>query len=227
MPTKAHIQEEITKILRVFRNTKFEDGIAVAPGVSDLPQKTGVYAIKHRELSVLYVGKANNYRTRFQSGHDALLRMLLGGMNPADLYIVLYPLYGRWVEYILDLEKQVIFCLTPKYNKRVPSVAEVTKMVASAPRPITSGHLKDILRYLPDSILGALEDYADTNRLSDLQVLEMAIAGFLDLESTEFHHAEGLDSIAQMRNQISLLQAKVDLLTQTMQQNGLTPPPGI
>jgi hypothetical protein len=227
MPTKDKIQQEIKKAIRTFHNAQPESGIAVAPKIGDLPHKTGLYAIKHRDQSILYVGKANSYRTRFQSGHDALLRIVLGGVNPVDLYIVLYPLSGRWVEYILDLEKQVIYCLTPEYNKRLPSLAEVTKMVASAPRPITSGHLKDILRYLPDSILGALEDYADTNQLSDMQVLEMAIAGFLDLESTEFNHVEGLESVAQMRNQIAMLNAKIDVLTQTMTQNGMTPPVGL
>jgi hypothetical protein len=100
-------------------------------------------------------------------------------------------------------------------------------MVATAPRPITSGHLKDILRYLPDHILGALEDYADANQLNDLQVLEMAIACFLDLESTEFRHVEDLESVAQMRNNIALLQTKVELLTQAMQNQGFTLPDGL
>jgi GIY-YIG catalytic domain len=227
MPTKAQIEQEIAKIVRLFQKADFESGIPVAPTIAQLTQQTGVYAIKHRDLSVLYVGKANNFRTRFQSGHDALLKILLSGTNPVDIYIVLYPLRGRWVEYILELEKLVIFSLTPSYNKRVPSVAEVTQMVSTAPRPITSGHLKDILRYLPDHILGALEDYADANQLNDLQVIEMAIAGFLDLESTEFRHVEDLESIAAMRNKISLLQTKVELLTQAMQNQGFTLPEGL
>jgi hypothetical protein len=227
MPTKAQINEEVSKVVRLFHKTDFESGIPVSPKIGELTQQTGVYAIKHRDWSILYVGKANNFRTRFQSGHDALLRILLSGTNPADVYIVLYPLRGRSVEYILEIEKLVIFALTPTYNKRVPSLAEVTQMVSTASRPITSGHIKDILRYLPDHILQALEDYADANQLNDLQVLEMAIAGFLDLESTEFRHVEDLESVAQMRNNIALLQTKVELLTQAMQSQGFTLPEGI
>jgi hypothetical protein len=227
MPTTAKIKQEVLKIARLFQRTDFESGIPVAPKITELTHQTGVYAIKHRDLSVLYVGKANSFRTRFQSGHDALLRILLSGTNPADVYIVPYPLRGRFVEYIMELEKLVIFELTPSYNKRVPSFAEVTQMVSTAPRPVTSGRIKDILRYLPDHILGALEDYADSNQLNDLQVLEMAIAGFLDLESTEFRHVEDLESVAQMRSNIALLQTKVELLTQAMQTQGFTLPDGL
>jgi hypothetical protein len=227
MPTTAKIQQEVSKIARLFQKTEFENGIPVVPKIAELTHQTGVYAIKHRDSSILYVGKANSFRTRFQSGHDALLRILLSGTNPTDVYLVLYPLRGRFVEYILELEKLVIHALSPIYNKRVPSFAEVTQMVSTAPRPITSGHLKDILRYLPDHILGALEDYADANQLNDLQVLEMAIAGFLDLESTEFRHVEDLESVAQMRNNIALLQTKVELLTQAMQNQGFTLPDGL
>jgi hypothetical protein len=227
MPTKAQIQEEVSKVVRLFHKADFESGVPVSPKIGELTHQTGVYAIKHRDWSILYVGKANSFRTRFQSGHDALLRILLSGTNPADVYIVPYPLRGRAVEYILEIEKLVIFALMPIHNKQVPSLAEVTRMVSTASRPITSGHIKDILRYLPENIVGALEDYADSNQLNDLQVIEMAIAGFLDLESTEFRHVEDLESVAQMRNNISLLQTKVELLTQAMQNQGFTLPDGL
>ncbi len=227
MPTKAQINQEAEKAIKLFQKADFASGIPVAPKIGELTHQTGVYAIKHRDWSILYVGKANSFRTRFQSGHDALLRILLGGTNPADVYIVLYPLRGRAVEYILEIEKLVIFALLPIHNKRVPSFAEVTQMVSTASRPITSGHIKDILRYLPAHILQALEDYADANQLNDLQVLEMAISGFLDLESTEFRHVEDLESVAQMRNNIALLQTKVELLTQAMQSQGFTLPDGL
>jgi hypothetical protein len=55
MPTTAKIKQEVLKIARVFQRTDFESGIPVAPKITELTHQTGVYAIKHRDLSVLWV----------------------------------------------------------------------------------------------------------------------------------------------------------------------------
>jgi hypothetical protein len=41
-------------------------------------------------------------------------------------------------------------------------------------REPTSAHIKNVLNYLPDSVVDALEDHADTYGLTDAQVIELA-----------------------------------------------------
>ena len=44
--------------------------------------------------------------------------------------------------------------------------------------------LKDVLNGLPDPVVEALKDHADTYGLTDAQVIELAIANLLDLDTT-------------------------------------------
>jgi hypothetical protein len=118
---------------------------------------------------------------------------------------------------MLRLEKQVIFALQPSYNTRVPSVQEISAMQTQTPAQPTSGHIKDILKYLPGNVVDALEDYADSHGMSDMQVLELAIAGFLNLESVN------LDGVGEFES-VGALKERVAILETVIQKNGLSVP---
>ena len=81
----------------------------------------------------------------------------------------------------------------------------------------TSGTLKDVLKFLPGNVVDALEDYADAHGMTDLQVLELAIAGFLNLEATSFAEIESFESVGALKEHIAILEI-------VMQKNGLSLP---
>jgi hypothetical protein len=86
-------------------------------------------------------------------------------------------------------------------------------MYTTAPET-TSGQIKDILKYLPGNVVDALEDYADSHGMTDLQVIELAISGFLNLESVRFENLGELPSVGA-------LQERVTILETVLQKNGL------
>jgi hypothetical protein len=84
-------------------------------------------------------------------------------------------------------------------------------------RQPTTGHLKNVLDYLPDPVVEALEDHADTYGLTDAQVIEMAIANLLDLETTSLGDLKNLETLAQLKERVAMLEAVI-------RKNGLTIP---
>jgi hypothetical protein len=72
-----------------------------------------------------------------------------------------------------------------------------------------AGHLRDVLQYLPAPIVNALEDHADTYGLSDHQVLELAIAQFLDLDVTSFDALPQLKGLAALKTENEILKLRL------------------
>lgn len=211
MPSSDRIKREATRILRIIEKTKFDDCIPLERGYSNLSLTTGIYGIKSGD-EILYIGKANSFRIRFQSGHQALVAMFLDGLNPATIRLVTVPVSARYADSLLDLEKQILFALQPQYNS-IPSLDEVTMQL----REPTTGHLKDVLNYLPDPVVDAVEDHADTYGLTDAQVIEMAIANLLDLDTTSLGELKHLETLAQLKERVAMLEAVI-------RKHGLTVP---
>jgi hypothetical protein len=68
--------------------------------------------------------------------------------------------------------------------------------------------LKNILNHLPTPIREALEEYAIASEMPIEFVIEIAIASFLDLDSTTFADCR-TDSPGQLREQIEILQIQL------------------
>ena len=81
----------------------------------------------------------------------------------------------------------------------------------------TSGHLTQVLRFLPDPVVEALENHADTYGLSDLQVLELTIAQFLDLDSVSFGDRERYKGLGAVLEQNAILKAQLKALGQEIE----------
>lgn len=212
MPSSDRLKREATRILKVIQKTKFDDSLPLQRSYSNLSFNAGIYGIKTSD-EILYIGKANSFRTRFQSGHQALLAMFLDGLSPSSIRIVTVSVAVRYADSLIDLEKQIIFALQPKYNKRIPSLDEVTMQL----REPTTGHLKDILNYLPDPVVDALEDHADTYGLTDAQVIEMAIANLIDLDATSVSELKHLETMARLKERVAMLEMVI-------RKHGLTVP---
>ena len=66
-------------------------------------------------------------------------------------------------------------------------------------------------------MVDALEDYADSHGMSDMQVLELAIAGFLNLESVNFDGVGEFESVGALKERIAILETVI-------QKNGMNIP---
>lgn len=66
----------------------------------------------------------------------------------------------------------------------------------------------DLLKFMPAPIAAAVQDYAANTGLSEAQVLELAIAGFLDMEAPTFANIDlsQLRSFAEMKARLEFLE---------------------
>jgi hypothetical protein len=218
MPSNQRLQGECDRIFKIIDKTKFEKCLVIERGFKNLSFQTGVYAIKADNEEVLYVGKASAFRTRFQAGHQALNQLFLDGVSPQSIRLITVPITARYLDSLLILEKWVIVRFQPKYNRLIPygEVIAVQQLV-----PPTTGHLKNVLNYLPDPIVEALEDHADAYGLTDAQVLEIAIAQFLDLNAVSFNEIESFKGLGALKEENAILKARLKALGQP---DSLLPP---
>jgi hypothetical protein len=206
MPSLNRIDKETKRILKLIELTKFESCKVVQKGFANLSFEAGIYAIKSVEEEVLYVGIASAFRTRFQIGHQGLQAILIDGISARDIRLLTIPLTARYIDYMLDMERWILYVLKPKYNVRIPSFGEATATMQLKP---TTGHLADVLKFLPDHIVDALEDHADAYGLTDNQVLELAIAQFLDLDSVSFGDPRDLKGVGALRAEVEILKMRL------------------
>jgi hypothetical protein len=207
MPSRERLQKEATRVIQLLQRTEFAQCTIIEKTFANLSFQAGIYAIKSATEEILYVGMASAFRSRFQNGHQALLKILISGVPAVELRILPVPIPGRYVDYLLQLEKQAIFAIQPRYNVRVPSVQELAGMVAITTK---TGHLRDVLQYLPGRIVDALEDHADSYGLSDSQVIELAIAQFLDLDVASFDALPRLKGLAALKAENEILKMRLE-----------------
>jgi hypothetical protein len=206
MPSADRIEKETQRILKLIQRTPFEQCKPVKRGFANLSFGSGLYAIKSSAEVVLYVGIASAFRTRFQNGHQSLQAMLIEGISPQSIRILTIPLTVRYLDYMLDMERWILYVLKPQYNVRIPSFNEATVTMQLR---TTSGHLADVLKFLPAHIVDALEDHADVYGLTDNQVLELAIAQFLDLDSINFGDRRDLKGVGALRAENEILKLRL------------------
>jgi hypothetical protein len=209
VPSNRSLNKEVGRILDVIQRTAWEKCVQIEKGFKALSFMAGIYALKTQDDNILYVGKANAFRTRFQGGHQILVEMFLDGFSPESVRIISVPTTARFADDLLRLEAGVIFILRPQYNKRIPSFNEVHGTMQL--RQPTTGHLKDILRYLPEPVVQAVEDHADTYGLTEQQVMELAVSNLLGLETTSLgdFNKEDLPSLAELREEVAILKARL------------------
>jgi excinuclease UvrABC nuclease subunit len=115
-------QQEAQAILDYLASVPFENCIALSKEFLELPMSAAIYAVKHRQLGILYIGKTRALRDRFRGGHKALLWAFIERMDPADIKITFYLLdFEQWVNLASDLEGLIIQAVNPPYNVRIPA----------------------------------------------------------------------------------------------------------
>jgi hypothetical protein len=77
-------QQEALRILNYLVAIPFEDCIPLSKEFRELPMSAGIYAVRHRQMRVLYIGKTRILRDRFRGGHKALLWAFIEALQATD-----------------------------------------------------------------------------------------------------------------------------------------------
>ena len=112
------IVQESQAILATLALTEFNNCIPLSKEFRQIPMTAGIYAVKHRSLGILYIGK----RDRFRGGHKALLWAFIEELQPKDVRITFYALeFEQWTRLSSQLESLIIQAIDPPYNVRIPA----------------------------------------------------------------------------------------------------------
>jgi hypothetical protein len=213
MASNQLVNQETKRILKILQSAKFDDCFDLTlPKPQRFQQisfQAGIYAFKNPANEILYVGQTGAFRTRIRN-HHALNNMLLDGIDPRSIRLVTVPVRGRELDALLEIEKFLLSILNPRYNDYIPDVIEVAGQMQLKER--TTGHLKDVLRFLPDTIVAAIEQHADLNGMTDAQVLELAIVNLLDLDKTAIPDIKDLPdllNLGELREENLILRARL------------------
>lgn len=120
----ASAQQEALKILDTLAFLSFEQCQSISRDFSDLPSRPGIYAIKHRTIGLLYIGKTKSLRGRFTGGHKAFLWAWLDKYEDEDVRIAIHRL-SAWKNPALlsELEAAILRTTQPPYNVQIPPEA--------------------------------------------------------------------------------------------------------
>ncbi len=116
------IQQEAEAIINTLASIPFQNCIALSKEFRELPMRAGIYAVKHRTLSTLYIGKTRSLRDRFRGGHKALLWAFIEELKATDIRIAFYQLdFPQWIQLSSELESLIIQAVNPPYNVKIPA----------------------------------------------------------------------------------------------------------
>ena len=113
------IRQEALRILQVLIDIPFEECCPLSKDYEGLPTRLGIYAVKHREEGILYIGKAANIRGRFTGGHKAISWAYVERIDPDEIRICAVILSNEWRRAQLELETLLIQTIKPRYNIRI------------------------------------------------------------------------------------------------------------
>jgi excinuclease UvrABC nuclease subunit len=108
-------------ILDALVNVPFSECIPISRNFAALTTKAGLYAVRHRLDGLLYVGKAQDIKERFKSGHKALTWSWLEDYNHRDVAIATHMLdFVQWRALSSELERIILNISEPPYNVQIP-----------------------------------------------------------------------------------------------------------
>jgi len=120
--TMTDRQDQARQILNTLAFQPFENCQSLNRTFTHIPARPGLYAIRHRSIGLLYIGKSKSLRGRFSGGHKAFLWSWLDKYDDKDVRISLYPL-SPWEDpqLLLELEAILLRATEPPYNVQIPS----------------------------------------------------------------------------------------------------------
>lgn len=112
------VVEEALRLLSLLIAAPFIDCAPLTRKFNELPPRPGIYAFKHRDQGILYIGKSNSIRARLKGGHKALGWAFIDRMDPDDVRIAHISLSFEWNRVSYQLEQVMIRRTQPPYSDR-------------------------------------------------------------------------------------------------------------
>ena len=123
MPTNdSELQAQAQRILDAITFVPFEQCQPLSREFSNIPARPGIYAVRHRTIGLLYIGKTKSLRGRFSGGHKAFLWAWLDQYSDEDVRIAVQPI-AHWKNpaLLLELEAIILRATEPPYNVQIPT----------------------------------------------------------------------------------------------------------
>jgi excinuclease UvrABC nuclease subunit len=122
VPTNnSEIQKQARNILDAIAFTPFEQCQPLSRDFSEIPDRPGIYAVRHRYQGLLYIGKTKSLRGRFKGGHKAFLWAWLDQYTSEDVRIAVQTIpYSKNPALLLELEAIILRATEPPYNVQIP-----------------------------------------------------------------------------------------------------------
>lgn len=84
------LEAQARGLLQALLSVPFESCASITREFYDLPMMPGLYAVRHREYGLLYLGKAKKLRDRSRGGHKACTWSWLDDYEHKDVAISFY-----------------------------------------------------------------------------------------------------------------------------------------
>ncbi|XHX78511.1 MAG: GIY-YIG nuclease family protein [Stenomitos frigidus ULC029] len=111
---------EARKVLDQLVATPFRNCQPLSRPFATIPTRPRLYAVRHRSLGLLYIGKTKNLCTRFVNGHKAFLWAWLAQCSDNDIRIAVSPLsHWRSSAWLSELESLLLRATEPPYNAQI------------------------------------------------------------------------------------------------------------
>lgn len=117
----SNLEVQARDILEALLKIPFSECASITRDFAGLTSKPGLYAVRHRDDGLLYVGKAQDIRERFKGGHKALTWSWLADYDYKDVAIATHTLdFMQWRALSSELEGIILHISKPPYNACIP-----------------------------------------------------------------------------------------------------------
>ncbi len=118
----SELEKQAHDLLQAMVSIPCESCQPITREFRELPPAPGLYAVRHRDRGLLYLGKAKKLRERFRGGHKACTWAWLDNYDHRDVAISFVPLTMVDVLKLGDeLEGILIHATQPPYNAQYPN----------------------------------------------------------------------------------------------------------
>jgi hypothetical protein len=117
----TELESQAHKILNFLVQRPFTDCTPISRDFANLTTKPGIYAIRHHQEGLLYIGKAQDIKERFRGGHKAITWSWLEDYDHRDVAISTYEIdFQQWQTLSSNLEGIILIWSKPPFNIRIP-----------------------------------------------------------------------------------------------------------
>ena len=115
----GNLRQQARAILDTLALMPFENCIPLSRGFIGVTPRPGIYAFRHWQEGILYIGKSKNIRFRLRGGHKALGWAFIERLDPDNVRICTVLLGWNLWQQALDLEAMILQASRPRHNIQI------------------------------------------------------------------------------------------------------------